>query len=55
MKKGMVFDLYQDGKPTKRVMAINNNDVVVLEDLSLILNIDFEHEAGVLLLANILE
>jgi hypothetical protein len=55
MKKGMIFDLYQDGQPTKRVMAINDQDVLDLQDGKLILNIDFENEVGEVLIDNIFE
>jgi len=55
MEKGMIFDLYQDGQPRKRVMAINKTDVIVLEDQSIIFNIDFENEAGYVLINNILK
>ena len=40
----MIFDLYQDGQPTKRVMAINEKDVMDLQDGKLIFDIDFENE-----------
>ena len=53
MKKGMVFDLYQDGQSTKRVMAVNENDVLVLEDQTFIFNIDFVHEVESVLIGNI--
>ncbi len=54
MKKGMIFDLYQDGKQTKRVMAINDTDVIELETFEIIKNIDFEHEVGEIIIDNIL-
>jgi hypothetical protein len=54
MEKGMIFDLYQEGQPRKRVMAVNTTDVLVLEDQS-IFNIDFENEAGGILINNILK
>ena len=44
MKKGMIFDLYQDGQPTKRVMAISSTCVLDLETHEIIQNIDFENE-----------
>lgn len=53
MKKGMIFDLYQDGQTTKRVMAINESDVLVLEDQTLIFNIDFDNEVGEILINNV--
>ena len=53
MKKGMIFDLYQDGQSTKRVMAINETDVIVLEDQSIIFNIDFENEVEEILINNV--
>jgi len=55
MKRGMVFDLYQDGEPTRRVMALNEHDVLVLENQTIIKNIDFENEVGDVLIENILE
>ena len=55
MKKGMIFDLYQDGQPTKRVMAINEKDVMDLQDGKLIFDIDFENEVGEILIDNIFE
>ena len=54
MKKGMIFDLYQEGKETRRVMAINDTDVVCLDSLLVITDIDFENEAGVPVIKNIL-
>ena len=50
----MIFDLYQDGQSTKRVMAVNENDVIVLEDQTFIFNIDFENEVGDILIDDIL-
>jgi hypothetical protein len=55
MKKGMIFDLYQDGQPTKRVMAINEKDVMDLQDGTLIFDIDFENEVGEILIDNVFE
>lgn len=55
MKKGMIFDLYQDGQPTKRVIAINEKDVMDLQDGKLIFDIDFENEVGDILVDNIFE
>lgn len=55
MKKGMIFDLYQDGKPTKRVMAVNNKDVLSLEYGILICDIDFDNEVSEILIYNIFE
>ena len=49
----MIFDLYQDGQPTKRVIAINEKDVMDLQDGQVILNIDFENEVGEILIYNI--
>lgn len=54
MKKGMIFDLYQDGEETRRVMAINDSDVVCLDSLLVITDIDFENEAGIPVIKNIL-
>ena len=51
----MIFDLYQDGQPTKRVMAINDKDVMDLQDGTLIFDIDFENEVGEILIYNIFE
>ncbi len=50
----MIFDLHQDGQSTKRVMAVNENDVIVLEDQTFIFNIDFENEASDILIDDIL-
>lgn len=50
IKKGQVFDLYQEGRQTTRCMAINDSDAICLETLEIIKNIDFEHEVeGVLI------
>ena len=51
----MIFDLHQDGQPTKRVMAINEKDVMDLQDGSLIFNIDFDNEVVEILIFNIFE
>ena len=53
MKKGMIFNLYQDGQSTKMVMAVNETDVLVLEDQTFIFNIDFENEVGDILIENV--
>lgn len=55
MKKGMIFSLYQEGKPTITVMAINNKDVVNLDNLETIKDIDFENEAGYIDIENVFE
>ena len=55
MKKGMIFDLYQDGMETERVMAINETDVMLLSDQSIRYNIDFENEVESILIDDILE
>ena len=55
MKKGMIFDLYQDGQSTKRVIAINEKDVMDLQDGKLIFDIDFENEVAEILIDNIFE
>lgn len=55
MKKGMIFDLYQDGQSTKRVMAINEKDVMDLQDGNLIFDIDFENEVMDILIDNVFE
>lgn len=51
----MIFDLYQDGHPTKRVMAINEKDVMNLQNGNIIFDIDFENEVGEILIENIFE
>ncbi len=51
----MIFDLYQDGQPTKRVMAINDKDVMDLQDGTLIFDIDFENEVAEILIDNVFE
>jgi hypothetical protein len=55
MTKGMVFDLYQDGKQTVRVMAINKRDVICLtNDIGVIIkDIDFENECKSILIDDI--
>lgn len=55
MKKGMIFDLYQDGKPTKRVMAINDKDVQDLNTMEVIRDIDFENEVVSILIMDIFD
>jgi len=55
MKKGMIFDLYQDGKSTVRVIAISEKDVVSLESFEVIRNIDFEHEVESILIDDIFD
>jgi hypothetical protein len=56
MKKGMVFDLYQEGKETRRVMAINERDVMCLDGCmgEVIKDIDFENEVGEILIMDVL-
>lgn len=56
MKKGMIFDLYQDGKETRRVMAINDKDVMCLDGCmgEIIKDIDFENEVGEILIMDVL-
>jgi len=49
----MIFDLYQEGQPTKRVMAINDKDVIDLGRQEVIKNIDFENEVTEILIDNI--
>lgn len=49
MKKGMILDLYREGQSIKRVMAINDTDVIILEDQKVICNIDFENEAEIVI------
>ena len=55
MKKGMIFDLYQDGKETRRVMAINERDVMCLDGCmgEVIKDIDFENEVGEILIMDV--
>jgi len=55
MKKGMIFDLYQDGKSTIRVIAISGKDVVSLESFEVIRNIDFEQEVESILIDDIFD
>jgi len=55
MKKGMIFDLYQEGMETVRVMAINDKDVMVLSDQSIRYEIDFENEVESILIDDILD
>lgn len=56
MKKGMIFDLYQDGKQTRRVMAINERDVMCLDGCigEVVKDIDFENEVGEILIMDVL-
>jgi hypothetical protein len=54
MKRGMIFDLYQEGQSTKRVMAINDTDVMILENGEVIKDIDFDNEVEEILIDNIL-
>lgn len=55
MKKGMIFDLYQDGCSTRRVMAINERDVMCLDSCvgEVIMDIDFDNEVGAILIEDI--
>lgn len=53
MKKGMIFDLYQDGQPTRRVMAVSNTEVIDLDTMVIYGNIDFENEVGDILIQDI--
>jgi hypothetical protein len=53
MKKGMIFDLYQDGQPTRRVMAVSDLEVVDLNTMEVYRNIDFENEVGDILIQDI--
>ena len=55
MKKGMIFDLYQDGKSTVRVMSINEKDVIDLKSFEIIKDIDFEFEVESILIDDIFE
>ena len=51
----MIFHLYQDGKETRLVVAINERDVMCLDGCmgEVIKNIDFEDEVGDILIFNI--
>jgi len=51
----MIFDLYQEGMETVRVMAINDKDVMVLSDQSIRYEIDFENEVESILIDDILD
>lgn len=51
----MIFDLYQDGEPTRRVMAVSNTEVVNLDTMVVYGNIDFENEVGEILILNIFD
>lgn len=51
----MIFDLYQDGMQTERVMSLNDKDVIVLSDQSIRYDIDFENEVESILIDNILD
>jgi hypothetical protein len=53
MKKGMIFDLYQEGQSIKRVMAINSSSVLDLDTHELIEKIDFENEVEEILIDNV--
>lgn len=55
MKRGMMFHLYQDGKETRLVIAINERDVMCLDGCigEVIKNIDFDNEVGDILISNI--
>jgi len=57
MKKGMIFDLYQEGKSTRRVMAINEKDVMCLDGCigEVIKFIDFDNEVERVLIDNIFD
>jgi hypothetical protein len=57
MEKGMIFDLYQDGQETKRVMAINKCDVMCLSGCvgEIIKNIDFENDVESILIDDIIQ
>ena len=51
----MIFDLHQDGQKTKRVIAINDRQVMCLSESvgEVIEVIDFENEAGDVLIEDI--
>lgn len=51
----MIFDVYQDGKPTFRAMAIDEKVVLNLVTLEKIEGIDFENEAGDILIYDIFD
>lgn len=51
MKKGQIFELFQEGKPTMIVMFINESDVMVLDGGTLGtvikgINIGYDNELG---------
>lgn len=53
MKKGQIFDLYQDGKPTVRVMAISSDKAINLDTLGIITDIDFDNEVMSIIIEDI--
>jgi len=53
MKKGMIFDLYQEGQSTKRVMAVSDTSVLDLETHEMIQNVDFENDVSEILIMDI--
>ena len=53
IKRGMIFDLYQDGESTVRVMAMSKTCLRNLETGETIYNFDIENEAGDILIDNI--
>lgn len=57
MKEGQLFYLYQEGKQTRLVLAINNTDVMCLDGCKgeIIKNIDFDNEVVEILIDNIYE
>lgn len=55
MKKGMVFDLYQDGRATKRVVAISDTVVMDLNTGEQLTEFDFEDEVSEILIDNIFD
>ena len=55
MKKGMIFDLYQDNISTKRVIALNETQVMDLDSLEILEDIDFENEVSEILIENIFD
>lgn len=55
MKRGMIFDLHQDGQLTKRVMAVSDSSVMELSTGLLINDIDFQDEVDKILIDNIFE
>lgn len=52
MEKGMIFDVWQEGKETFRAMAINDKQAVNLETLEIV-DVYFEDEVEEILIDDI--